>query len=307
MRSGIAKVFTDQHLLGALIGCLVTLVLVHYFGVRVGIASALATAGICCLLYLVPRGKRQNIGLIAPAAYGGSFAGMTNLFNFGLDTHLDRMLLVVLLIGLSAITGLAFFLVSRIDKVTETPVGHGFGGRLGTVAALATMLFVLVVSVIQPEHWSVAWGNFGNIHYDIATVVAELAVALVGAIGTAKLLREVFKPEVFHGTRILAASVFALAGLIFLNLLGWTSLVAAFYAACFLGMATPKILKSYWVMALACLPLVTIVHVVAAVLPGMGGGLGLSAFIAVSLMVVASSILHTSVGGRNLADVGAEE
>ena len=90
MSLGLVKVLTDEHLIGALIGCLATLVLVHYFGVRVGVASALATAGICCLLYLAPREKRQSIGLIAPAAYGGSFAGMTNFFSFGLDVHLDR-------------------------------------------------------------------------------------------------------------------------------------------------------------------------------------------------------------------------
>jgi hypothetical protein len=202
---------------------------------------------------------------------------------------------------------LAFFVVSRLDKVAQTPVGHGFGGRLGTVAALATMLFVLVVSIVHPEHWSVAWGHVGNIHFNTATLMAELGVALVGALITAKLLREIFKPEAFHGTRILAASAFALAGLLLLNLLGWTSLVAAFYAACFLGMATPKILKNYWTLALACIPLVTVVHAVAGVLPGMGGGLGFSAFIAVSLLVAASKVLHASVGGRKLADVGAEE
>src|SRR5258708_2099131 len=132
------KALTDEHLLGAFIGCLVTLVLVH-FGVRVGIASALATAGICCLLYLVPKEKRQRIGLVAPAVYGGSFAGMTNLFSFDVNGHLDLPALVVFLVGLSSVTGLTFFLVSRIDKVAETPVGHGFGGRLGTVAALATI------------------------------------------------------------------------------------------------------------------------------------------------------------------------
>jgi hypothetical protein len=306
MKPGRTKTFTDEHLLGAFIGCLATLVLVHV-GVRVGIASALATACICCLLFLVPKEKRHNIGVIAPAAYGGSFAGMTNLTSFGIDIQIDRVLLVALVVGLSVVTGLAFFFVSRMDKVFETPVGHGFGGRLGTVAALATMLFVLIVSIIGPPHWSVAWGDFGAIHLGAATLAAGLAAALVGAIGTAKLLREVFEPEAFHGTRILAAALFALAGLLALNILGWTSIVAAFYAACFLGMATPKILKSYWILAWACIPLVVIVQVVAAVLPGMGGGLGLSAFIAVTLMTAVSGVLHTSVGGRRLADVGAEE
>jgi hypothetical protein len=306
MKIGRMKVLTDEHLLGALVGCLVTLVLVH-FGMLVGIASALATAGICCLLYLMPKEKRQRVGLVAPAAYGGSFAGMTNFAGFDVDIQLDRVLLVALVVGLSVVTGLAFFFVSRIDKVSATPVGHGFGGRLGTVAALATMVFVLIVSIIGPAHWSVSWGDFGNIHLGAATLAAGLGAALVGAVGTAKLLRETFKPEAFHGTRILAASVFALTGLIVLNLLGWTGVVATFYAACFLGMATPKILKSYWTLAWACIPLVVIVQVVTAVLPGMGGGLGLSAFLAVSFMVAVSAVLHISVGGRKLADVGAEE
>jgi hypothetical protein len=306
MRLGGVKVFTDQHLLGAFIGCLVTLILVH-FGVRVGIASALATAGICGLLHVVPQEKRQNISLVAIAAYGGSFAGMTNLSSFDVDARLDRVLFVALVVGLSVISGLTFFLVSRIDKAAETPVGHGFGGRLGTVAALAAIIFVLVASIVRPEHWLVAWGNFGNIHYDTVTLAAELGAALAGAIGTAKLLRQVFKPEAFHGTRILAASVFALAGLLALNFFGWIAVVAAFYAACFLGMTTPKVLKSYWILAWACIPLVAIVQVVTVVLPGMGGGLGLSAFVAVSLMTAVSSGLHTSFGGRKLTDVGAEE
>lgn len=298
--------FTDEHLLGASIGCLLTLALVD-FGMQPGIASALATAIICLFLHFMPKEKRQNIGLLAPAAYGGSFAGMTNLSSFDGDVRHDQMLLVTFAVGLSVIVGLTFFLVSRIDKSVEVPVGHGFGGRLGTVAALATVIFVLAVSIIQPTHWSVAWGHFGDIAYDVTTLLGELGAALVGALVTAKLLREIFKPEAFHSTRILAASLFALAGLLALNFFGWTSVVAAFYAACFLGMTTPKILKNYWTLALACIPLLAILHVVVAVLPGMGGGLGLSAFVAVLLMSAISRVLHASVDDKKLVDVGAEE
>jgi hypothetical protein len=91
-------------------------------------------------------------------------------------------------------------------------------------------------------------------------------------------------------TRIFIASVVALIGLLTLHLLDPdnTSTLEAFYAGCFLGMSTPERLKGWFQPLFGALVLTAVLVLVRAFLPGVGGGLGLAAFVTVALLVALS-------------------
>jgi ABC-type transport system involved in multi-copper enzyme maturation permease subunit len=99
---------------GAFSGCLSTLNLTA-FGLAPGIASALATALLSGQL-LVTRDETFSGRAFFPALYGGTFGGMTSAFGLS-DSASGRSatLTFTLVIVLSIVCGVAFFVVAKLD------------------------------------------------------------------------------------------------------------------------------------------------------------------------------------------------
>jgi hypothetical protein len=113
------------------------------FGFAPGIASALATALLCGQL-LVTRTTNLFPSAFFPVLYGGTFGGMTSAFGLsngasGRPATLTGALVIIL----STLCGLAFFVVAELDARSTAPIASGYGGRSGAIAALASFLFVV--------------------------------------------------------------------------------------------------------------------------------------------------------------------
>jgi hypothetical protein len=123
-------------------------------------------------------------------------------------------------------------------------------------------------------------------------VVFGVLACLVGIIGTLFVLRQQLAASMGVAERIFVASAFALGGLMALDLTSPNDAhtLGAFYAGCFLGMSTPQQLKGWFQPVLAAFVLSAVLVVVRAVLPGVGGGLGFAAFVAVALLVALSRL-----------------
>jgi hypothetical protein len=135
---------------GAFSGCLTTLNLTA-FGLAPGIASALATALLCGQL-LVTRTTNLFPGAFFPALYGGTFGGMTSAFGLSDGTSgRSATLTGALVIALSIVCGLAFFVVAKLDARSTDPIASGYGGRSGAIATLASFLFVVSGGLLGAE------------------------------------------------------------------------------------------------------------------------------------------------------------
>jgi hypothetical protein len=92
--------------------------------------------------------------------------------------------------------------------------------------------------------------------------------------------------------RIFLAAAIALTGLIGLHLSGLNdaSTMDAFYAGCFLGMSTSERLKGRIEAVMAAMVLAVLLVQVGRLLPGVGGSLGLAAFLTVAVVVALGQI-----------------
>src|SRR5881394_1747824 len=122
---------------GAVAGCLTT---EHFaaFGMMPGIASAFATA-LSCGLLLATRTSGLFAAAFFPPLYGGSFVGMTPIGWLG-ESEAGALYM-----ALAGVCGLVFFAVARLDSRSAAPLGIECGGRLGTIAIMASYLFVELV------------------------------------------------------------------------------------------------------------------------------------------------------------------
>jgi FAD binding domain len=276
---------------GAFLGCLTTLAF-SAFGIVPCIASALATALLCGLLFFT-----RTPGLFAdafsPAVYGGTFGGMTPIvwLSDGAFCH-PAILTGLLLISLSSVCGLAFSVVAKLDIRSVAPFGSGYGGRLGAIAAAASFLFVESVGRLGAdvgrfhgiptgasgvESWAVPLGFFSSLGGILCTMFA---------------LRQRRTATAGVATRIFNASVVALIGLLTMHVGNPddTPTLEAFYAGCFLGMSTPERLKGPFQPLFGAVVLTAMLVLVRAFLPGVGGGLGLAAFLTAALLVALTRV-----------------
>jgi len=274
---------------GAFLGCSVTTCL-GAFGIASDIASASATLLLCVLARLT-----RTTGLLTdeffPALYGGTFAGMTPIIWLGgsASGH-PAAWMAALSISLSITCGLAFSVVATLDARTAAPVGAGCGGRSGAIAAAASLLF------IQVAWWSgVDAGRFHNVQVGALNVepwsaALGLLACAAGVFVTSFALRQ---PRIADGSasqKVTVASAAALSGLMILCLGDPhdANLRDDYYAGCFLGMSRLDRLKGWFRPVLDAFLLMILLLPVRALLPGIGGRLGLAAFAAVMMLGAAN-------------------
>ena len=275
----------DAAFVGAFLGCLTTECFTA-FGVVPDIASATATALLCGVL-LVTRTTRRFAEAFFPALYGGTFAGMTPIAWLDGCASGHSAAAGALSIALSIICGLAFFVVARLDARSDAPVGLGYGGRLGAIAAVASFLFIAFVG--PPEgnasRFQGIWA--GAFHIEPWPIILGFFACLAGTFITLTGLRQRRVADGGAAQRTFIASAAALSGLMILQLGNPddTRTMDAFYAGCFLGMSTPSRLKGRYQPVLGALVLIVMLMPARAFLRGVGGRLGLAAFVTVMLLV----------------------
>jgi hypothetical protein len=278
---------------GAFLGCLTTLEL-SAFGLAPSIASATAAALLCGEL-LLTRTTRFFQDTFFPALYGGTFAGMTSiLWSVGGDSGPSLVAMAGSFIALSAVCGLAFLAVAHLDGQLNKPIGHGYGGRLGATAAIASFLFIdfghRLLAVERSASLDISAAAVGT----PAGAAIDLMICMVGIFVTLAALRQRDIATAGMPTRIFVASTLALLGLVTLHVTDPSDprRLGEFYAGCFLGMSTPERLKGWIQPVCGAILLTLILTLVRAVLPDVGGGGGLAAFITVAMLATVSRMME---------------
>jgi hypothetical protein len=270
---------------GAFFGCLVTLHL-SAFGVVPEIASALVTTLLGGLL--IVRSTTLSTREFVPAVYGGAFGGMTSvLWLSGIGSEHSVVWVVEWFISLSIVCGLAFSAVAIFDAYAGRRLTHGYGGRSGAIATVACVLFVQLAALGGADD-----RLFHAARADLADVtpgsLAPLIVAcLTGTVVTLLVLRRQRVAAADLADRTFVASAVALVGLLVVHRMFPTDarLLEAYYAGCFLGMSSRERLNGWIATVLGAVVLANLIIQVRLFLPGIGGGLGLAAFVTVAILV----------------------
>ena len=282
---------------GAVLGCVTTLYLCA-FGIAPGIASALATSLICGQV-LIMRASHLLPADFFIAVYGGSFVGMTPvllLHDGGPDRQL--MLASTLFISLSVVSGLLFGVVAEIDARSGRRFASGYGGRSGAIATLASFLFVAAAPMFgadgRPFHSLPADMR----EFDLTSAALTCMACAVGLFATMTVLRRRSTDASNQAERTFLASAVAVIGMaaLHLNDASDARLLDAFYAGCFLGMSAPERLGGWFQPCLGALVLTIMLVLSRMLLPGIGGSLGLAAF--VTAMVVVALTFRARPPGR---------
>jgi hypothetical protein len=286
---------------GAFLGCLATLYL-STIGIAPGIASALATTLLCGEALLIQRPCLLP-GEFFTAIYGGAFGGMTPvLWLSGNVDDPSLVLVVALFISLSVFCGCAFSIVAVIDAHSDRPPAFGCGGRSGAIAAVACLVFLQLAPLFGADDrlFRAAAALDAN-----PTFLAQPWVAcLIGTFVTLFALRRQGFESATTADRTFVASAVALIGLIILHVndLGDARTSDAFYAGSFLGMSTPDRLRGRIAPVLGSIALVILLVQVRTVLPGIGGSLGLAAFVTVAALVAMGrmiTFMTSAISSRN--------
>jgi hypothetical protein len=274
---------------GAALGCLTTLYL-SAFGMAPAIASALATALLCGQV-LVIRTTGLLPGELFTSIYGGAFGGMTASLWRLAGPPFDQSYLEVgaLWISLSLFCGLAFGIVAAIDSRSSRPIAFGYGGRSGAIAAIACFIYLQLASwTTGDELFRIADADQTDL--DATSASLTCIACLLGTFATLLVLRRLdFKFDKIADRTFIASTV-ALFGLAALHLLGLNGALDAFYAGCFLGMSTRERLKGRIEPFLGAILLSVVLVQVKRLLPGVGGSLGLAAFVTVWMLVILKRI-----------------
>ena len=271
---------------GAFLGCLATLHL-SAFGVIPEIASALVTTLLGGLL-LVFRSTSLLTREFVPAVFGGAFGGMTSVpWPSGIGSDHPIVLATALFISLSIVCGLVFSAVAVFDAYSGRRFTNGYGGRSGAIATVACVFFVQLAALCGAED-----GLFRAARADLADInlaaLAPLAAAcLTGTMASLLVLRRERVAAADLADKTFIASAIALAGLIVAHRISPTDarLLDAYYAGCFLGMSSRERLKGCIEMLLGAVILAALIIQIGILLPGIGGGLGLAAFVTVAVLV----------------------
>jgi hypothetical protein len=225
------------------------------------------------------------------AIYGGAFAGMTPVVWFSANAPAPSFLqLSMLFAALAIASGFAFCIVAAIDKRAARPLAFGYGGRAGAIAAVACFVFVELASLAGADDTL-----FRSARADVldANPTALTFVAcLIGTFAVLLPLRGQGMKSAKTADRIFLGATIALIGLIGLHVSGLNdaSTLDAFYAGCFLGMSTPERLKGRIETVMAAMVLAALLVQVKRFLPGVGGSLGLAAFLTVAVVVALNQI-----------------
>jgi hypothetical protein len=274
---------------GAALGCLTTLYL-SAFGMAPAIASALATALLCGQV-LVIRTTGLLPGELFTSIYGGAFGGMTASLWRLAGAPFDQSYIEIgaLWISLSLFCGLVFGIVAAIDSRSSRPIALGYGGRSGAIAAIACFVYLQLASWTTGDELF-RFSDADQTDMDATSASLTCIACLMGTFATLVILRRFdFKFDKIADRTFIASTV-ALFGLAALHLLGLNDALDAFYAGCFLGMSTPERLKGRIEPFLGAVLLSVVLVQVKRVLPGVGGSLGLAAFVTVWMLVILKRI-----------------
>jgi hypothetical protein len=270
---------------GAFLGCLATLHL-SAFGVVPEIASALVTTLLGGQL-LIARSPILLTREFVPAVYGGAFGGMTSvLWLSGIGSDHPIVLAGALFISLSIVCGLAFSAVAVFDAYSGRRFTNGYGGRSGAIATVACVFFVqLAVLCGADDRLFHAAADLADVN--LGSLAPIIAACLTGAMVSLLVLRRERVAAADLADKTFVASAIALIGLIVVHRISPTDarLLDAYYAGCFLGMSSRERLKGWIETVLGAVVLASLIIQVRILLPGIGGGLGLAAFVTVAVLV----------------------
>jgi hypothetical protein len=271
---------------GAFLGCLATLHL-SAFGVVPEIASALVTTLLGGQL-LIARSTIQLAREFVPAVYGGAFGGMTSvLLLSGIGSDHPVVLVGALFISLSIVCGLTFSAVAIFDNYSGRRFAVGYGGRSGAIATVACVFFVQLAALCGADDrfFHAARADLADV--DLGSLVPIIAACLTGTTVSLLVLRRERVAAADLADKTFVASAIALIGLIVVHRISPTDarLLDAYYAGCFLGMSSRERLKGWIETVLGAVVLASLIIQVGIFLPGIGGGLGLAAFVTVAVLV----------------------
>ena len=271
---------------GAFLGCLATL---HFsaFGLVPEIASALVTTLLGGQL-LISRSTILLTREFVPAVYGGAFGGMTSvLWLSGIGSDHPVVLVGALFISLSIVCGLAFSAVAVFDNSSGRRFAVGYGGRSGAIATVACVFFVELASLCGADDrlFRAAGADLADVN--LGSLAPLIAACLTGTMVSLLVLRRERVAAADLADKTFVASVIALIGLIFVHLVSPTDarLLDAYYAGCFLGMSSRERLNGWIEAVLGAVVLASLIIQVRIFFPGIGGGLGLAAFVTVAVLV----------------------
>ena len=271
---------------GAFLGCLTTLHL-SAFGVVPEIASALVTTLLGGQL-LVSRSTILLAGEFVPAVYGGAFGGMTSvLWLSGIGSDHPVALVGALFVSLSIVCGLAFGAVAIFDNYSGRRLAHGYGGRSGAIATVACVLFVELAFLCGADDRLFRAARADLADVNLGSLAPLIAACLAGTMVSSLALRRERVAAADLAVKTFVASLVALMGLMFVHLMSPTDarLLDAFYAGCFLGMSSRERLNGWIEAVLGAVVLACLIVWVSIFIPGIGGGLGLAAFVTVAVLV----------------------
>jgi cell division protein FtsN len=278
---------------GAFFGCLVTLHL-SAFGIVPEIASALVTTLLGGQL-LIARSTILSAREFVPAVYGGAFGGMTSvLWLSGMGSEHPDLWVVGLFISLSVVCGLAFSAVAIFDAYAGRRWTHGYGGRSGAIATVACVLFIQLAALAGANDglFHAAGADLANVNF--ASLAPLIAACLTGTVVTLLVLRRARVAAADLADRTFVASAVALIGLLVVHRMSPTDarLLEAYYAGCFLGMSSRERLNGWIETILGAIVLAGLIIQVRIFLPGIGGGLGLAAFVTVAILVTLKQFMR---------------
>jgi hypothetical protein len=276
---------------GAFFGCLITLHL-SAFGVVPEIASALVTT----LLggqFLIARSTVFPTRDFVPAVYGGAFGGMTSvLWLSGIGSDHPVVWVVASFMSLSTVCGLAFGGMAVFDAYAGRRLTHGFGGRSGAIATVACVFFVQLAALCGADDslFHAARADLDDVN--LSSLAPLVAACLIGTAVTLLVMRRERVAGADLADKTFVASAVALIGLLAVHQISPTDarLLEAYYAGCFLGMSSRERLNGWIETVLGAVVLASLIIQVRIFLPGIGGGLGLAAFVTVAILVALKQI-----------------
>jgi len=287
-------------LVGAFLGCLTTLHLAA-LGMLPAIASAFATVLLCGLVICTTRALPNAF---FPALYGGTFGGMTTVLSVSEGAPaVSATMTDTLFILLSTVCGFTFFIVAKLDTRSAVPMASGFGGRSGAIATVASLAFVELDQPFGPDAALFHGAPFGAVGIEPRAAALEFFACMVGIVATLLVLRRWRIAPMGVADRTFIASAVAFIGLFILYLAAPDDMrmLDAFYAGCFLGMSTPERLKGWIQPVFGAVVLTAVLALVRVFLPGIGGGLGLGAFVTVGMLVALSRATSWITGEMSLS------
>jgi len=274
---------------GAFLGCLATLCLCA-LGVQPAVASAMATVVLCVFLLLTGTANLLPSVFFA-SLYGGSFGGMTPIAAVTESVARSGLPVDASFVLLAVFCGVAFCVAAVIDLRMQGLV-RDYGGRLGGLAAIASFLFIVLAPRLgaDSEFFRVASIEVFDEPGEAPLIYAACAA---GMLATLFALRRLPAVSARRADRIFIAATVALIGLALLDQdrPNQRCLLDAFYAGCFLGMSSPKLLKGPYQLSVAALVLTVVLLQSSTILPAVGGSLGVAAFVTVVGLELAGRML----------------